>query len=416
VKKLRQVPLADVLPVQPGKCYITISPGPWDSLLAAACGFHGDVFDVQAQASGKPVADVLREQCGPPKRSADPGKKNLQIFPTLRPADPEKKNLQIFPTLDALQAAYPGCEAAYVYGHPETGRPEMVVLRIREGEKKSFRQARPEGDGFVLMAPAKPWPLYNRRRVCAATTVIVVEGEKCVHALTDVLPEGLAATTSPGGAGNGHHADWSPLAGKRVYLWPDWDEPGRKHMAAVADTLSRLDPPAELWLLDADTLNLSNPGDDVVEYLDLYGGETPDSKRDALDVALARAEPLSPSADLHRRIEATIAGRYAAVGWPWPMLGHLTQALRPGTVTLVCGSAGATKSFFVLQAVQHWLASGVKVALYELEEDRESWLTRVLALLEADGRLTDTAIPDGRRDLGDGPKGLPRQRRPQAYG
>jgi hypothetical protein len=34
--RLRRVPLAEVLPLQPGLCYCTMSPGQWDSLLAAA--------------------------------------------------------------------------------------------------------------------------------------------------------------------------------------------------------------------------------------------------------------------------------------------------------------------------------------------------------------------------------------------
>jgi hypothetical protein len=34
--KLREVPLADVLPLQPGVVYVTCSPGQWDHFLQVA--------------------------------------------------------------------------------------------------------------------------------------------------------------------------------------------------------------------------------------------------------------------------------------------------------------------------------------------------------------------------------------------
>jgi RecA-family ATPase len=105
--------------------------------------------------------------------------------------------------------------------------------------------------------------------------------------------------------------------------------------------------------------------------------------------ALDNARPLSASADLHQRIEDSIAGKFAAVAWPWPALGRLTKAAMPGTVTLVCGDPGAAKSFLLMQAVLHWQAKGVKVALYELEEDCPFWLARALAMLAGRSGLTD---------------------------
>src|SRR5262249_19754099 len=67
-----------------------------------ACAVHGDISDVIARATGKPLADVLREHAGPPRRSA-------------APADPERKNLRVYPTVDALRAGISGWEATYVY-------------------------------------------------------------------------------------------------------------------------------------------------------------------------------------------------------------------------------------------------------------------------------------------------------------
>ena len=119
-------------------------------------------------------------------------------------------------------------DTVYQYVHPDTSKVEMIVLRmVKPDGDKDFRQARPEGSGFVQQAPAKPWPLYNRARIRNADTIVVVEGEKCVHALHNC---GIVAITSPAGAGKARHADWTPLAGKNCVLWPDKDESGRAHM------------------------------------------------------------------------------------------------------------------------------------------------------------------------------------------
>ena len=68
---------------------------------------------------------------------------------------------------------------------------------------------------------------------------MVVEGEKCGDVLLEL---GIAATTSPCGAGKAEYADWTPLAGKKVILWSDNDPTGRNHMKQVAEQLQRLDP------------------------------------------------------------------------------------------------------------------------------------------------------------------------------
>ena len=63
--------------------------------------------------------------------------------------------------------------------------------------------------------------------------VLIVEGEKAADAAADRLP-GFVAMTWPGGAKAVSKADWSPLAGRRVVVWPDADEPGVKAAADVA--------------------------------------------------------------------------------------------------------------------------------------------------------------------------------------
>ncbi|MBN8524453.1 MAG: AAA family ATPase [Planctomycetes bacterium] len=108
------------------------------------------------------------------------------------------------------------------------------------------------------------------------------------------------------------------------------------------------------------------------------------------DASAPRAD--APSAEpLRQRIEQAIAGQLVAVPWPWPSVSGLTQALLPGAVTLLVGSPGATKSFWILQAALWWRSEGWRVAMYELEEDAAFWLARALALAAGIGSFTDPA-------------------------
>lgn len=95
------------------------------------------------------------------------------------------------------------------------------------------------------------------------------------------------------------------------------------------------------------------------------------------------------SAGVVARIGEIASGRYAAAPWKWDTMSRLTQSLLPGSVTLLCGDPGAGKTFFVMDAALGWLELGVPFALFELEEDRNYYLQRALAILEGNGDLTD---------------------------
>ena len=77
--------------------------------------------------------------------------------------------------------------------------------------------------------------------------MIIVEGEKCVHACLDAWPTTLAVTTWAGGTNAWRQTDWTPLAGREVSLVADADplnkqgfSPGHKVMEEVAAHLHGL--------------------------------------------------------------------------------------------------------------------------------------------------------------------------------
>ena len=85
----------------------------------------------------------------------------------------------------------------------------------------------------------KPRPLYGLDRVAKRpdAPVIVTEGEVAADAAARLLT-GMVSVTWPGGAHGVHHADWEPLRGRKVLLWPDADEPGCKAMGQLAGVLA----------------------------------------------------------------------------------------------------------------------------------------------------------------------------------
>ncbi len=117
---------------------------------------------------------------------------------------------------------------------------------------------------FVL-----PRPLYGLDRLAARpdATVLVVEGEKCADAGTAELPD-LVSISWPGGSKAHDKADWSPLAGRKVVLWPDcdaqlhkttqevlpeWSQPGWMATNKIAAVLAALD--CKVW-----TVRIPPPG------------------------------------------------------------------------------------------------------------------------------------------------------------
>jgi putative DNA primase/helicase len=98
---------------------------------------------------------------------------------------------------------------------------------------------------------AKPRPLYGLDLLAKKPNagVIIVEGEKAADAARKICPG--VVVTWPGGGKAVRYADWSPLAGRKVIIWPDRDEPGiaaaqsiAKALAPLAQSVRVITPPA----------------------------------------------------------------------------------------------------------------------------------------------------------------------------
>ena len=149
----------------------------------------------------------------------------------------------------------------YDYRNPD-GR---LLFQVVRGPGKKFTQRRPN--------PAKPgeWlytlqgvqrVLYRLPEVLAAAVdewVLVVEGEKDADRLAS---EDLVATTNPGGAGNWRTEYGQALAGRKVAVLPDKDEPGLRHahQVAASQVLEPGQTPERLWERTAHRVSRNRPG------------------------------------------------------------------------------------------------------------------------------------------------------------
>jgi putative DNA primase/helicase len=133
-------------------------------------------------------------------------------------------------------------------------------IKLRSGGKAFLHRVWLDGDwhrpsrrdAFTCDWPA-PRPLYGlpdlHRRPEAP--VLVVEGEGTADAAALLFPQ-HAVLTWPNGSKAIAKADWTPLAGRSVTLWPDADAAGLEAMQSLAALLHPLDCQLQLVALPPD--------------------------------------------------------------------------------------------------------------------------------------------------------------------
>jgi len=202
---------------------INTESGLWKDFATGQAG--GDLISLYAAINHCTQIEAATRLGGAPMPAVRPRKAVVIDQPALyAPADaplPAKHYKHGAPT-----SLYPYRDGTGLLGY---------VARFDLPEGKQFAQYRWTSDGWALKSLPKPRPLYGLERLLQRpdTRVLVVEGEKCVDALTPVMAHHVVVCWS-GGASAWDTADWTPLHGRNVDLWPDNDEPGRKAMAALA--------------------------------------------------------------------------------------------------------------------------------------------------------------------------------------
>lgn len=133
------------------------------------------------------------------------------------------------------------------------GQPMMVLYRFDLGPDDSgtprkvfapLTWCKHSGNGspsWRWQTLPEPRPLLRLDELAnrSAAPVVLCEGEKSADAAAELLPD-YVATCWPNGTNSWQRADFAPLAGRDVLLWPDNDAPGLKCMDALAEHLRQL--------------------------------------------------------------------------------------------------------------------------------------------------------------------------------
>lgn len=215
----------------------------------ARCPAHDDKspsLSISADWDGRPLVhchagcdqkvvwNAVKEACAPEKSehrsTLVAGRKIVNPIPTDAPSVPSHP--QLGPPTDR-----------YRYSD-EHGRTIGYQARwdLQDGKKELRPQTLWRSATGVLEwrfeGMAEPRPLYNLHELAKRpdAQVLLVEGEKAANAASKIFPD-MAVTTWQNGANGLSKADWTPLAGRAVCIWPDADEPGRKAAGGAAEAL-----------------------------------------------------------------------------------------------------------------------------------------------------------------------------------
>lgn len=128
--------------------------------------------------------------------------------------------------------------AFWAYRDP-AGRPLFYVARYDTPDGKDILPWSWSGGAWRMKGWPAPRPLYNLPGLSAEPDkpVLVVEGEKAADAAARIARPYYVVVTWPNGSNAVSKADWTPLYGRKILLWPDADEPGAAAMGEIARIL-----------------------------------------------------------------------------------------------------------------------------------------------------------------------------------
>lgn len=330
------------------------------------CDVWYDVWDLEARNKNTSVVELFRALGAEPVRQQ-------QYYATIE---------ELIDSIDHIAV-----EEINPYTNPATGNADLLVVRYlpRGGARKAFAQAYQTPRGFIKRRPPGQLPLFNRLRLGEADEVVFVEGEKVVRALTRL---GFAATTGAGGASNASAHDYSPLAGKRVYLWADNDEPGRRYMEQVRDRLLELAPAPTIFMVTAEGLGDGGDAADLIEMTTAEGG-TDEDCRAQIECLLADASESKRLEGFEELLDDMREGRRENLPLAgFPILTSEAMTLLNQQVSVLYGNAGFGKTLMVGKICDDLAIAGCAVARLQLEDDLPKHLLRTFAQQAGRAELT----------------------------
>ena len=266
-----------------------------------------------------------------------------------RPNSVPRRGAKTFPTAEAAMAAWvQRFGNRYMHWTYKNAKrePVCVILRWDGPGGKNIRPVSRQADGtWALSAMPPPQPSYRLPELLDRPTdlVYVCEGEKAADAAVKC---GLLATTSAGGANAAEKTDWSPMAGRRVVILPDYDDAGRKYAADVA-RLCLAAGAQDVRILDWARIIPHNElfaGYDIADAVAKCSNDDElRALRERIEEIAEQTEPVTkPALDSGPVLICFADVNPRSVSWLWP--GRIPL----GRITLLVGRPGEGKSFLTM--------------------------------------------------------------------
>ena len=164
----------------------------------------------------------------------------------------------------------------YRFDGPDGGKDILPVTFCQRNGERAWR--------WKSLPPPRPLYGLDHLALRSSATVLICEGEKAADSAGKLFPDHVAITWPNGGKAVGK-ADWSPLRGRAVVLWPDADAPGLEAMTNVVTQLARA---------GAKSIRMINPPADVTKGWDAADAaievEAGDRDIDAVIMLVVRAK------------------------------------------------------------------------------------------------------------------------------
>lgn len=232
-----------------------------------ACGEHADAIGFLQQVESIDFKEACRRLTNGSGASLPPA--NVTPRPALKkPPDRRTWPVQGVPVPDMRLSAFGPPVKTWTYRTADGAGIYGFVARYEgEGGKKEIRcwswgnRSDADPKRWECGHFGKPRPLYGLDRLASFPDkqVMVVEGEKAADAASLLLPN-MVCVTWPGGAGAVRYADWTPLAGRSVVIWPDADDAGKEAATHLVTALRKAEA-GRIKVLAVDTITVN--GNDV---------------------------------------------------------------------------------------------------------------------------------------------------------
>ncbi|MBP6218860.1 MAG: hypothetical protein KA436_09755 [Oligoflexales bacterium] len=145
----------------------------------------------------------------------------------------------------------------------DNGREHLRITRLEnpQGQKKFFQEFH-DGKIFKLGGARRQVQPYRFSIWKNHPKIYLVEGEKCVEAISDLNHPEVDATTTPGGCKNWKQEYANFFTGKVVGILPDNDEPGHQYAQAAFIDIQRV--ARFVYIVDLPGLD---EGEDIFDWI-----------------------------------------------------------------------------------------------------------------------------------------------------